>query len=112
MTTTEEKINIMEAHLARQAIEVRFVVPPPAPHQNAWHETPFPLWDWDKFEYRMRVRQSITPLSLHAKLKVMIASEDGATIERDVATPHEIGQWAVDASPTWNWQKYTYRIQP
>nr|DAD67415.1 MAG TPA: hypothetical protein [Siphoviridae sp. ctt5z12] len=52
--TTEEMIEVMQAYVRGEAIEVS------DKGASNWSEIKYPLWDWNSFEYRVKPAKKVT----------------------------------------------------
>ena len=57
MKTTKEMIEVMQAYLMEDIIEVHYLYDP----KDYWITCGTPVWDWNNFEYRVKPKKSYVP---------------------------------------------------
>jgi hypothetical protein len=109
MKTTKQKIEVMQAHLDGQAIESRrldkVMCKTITPVQVTWIFDQQPVWNWDQFDYRVRLEPTIRPYTASELLplvgKVVRAKANG-NHKLIVAAGHENVGWVVVGTRTTN----------
>lgn len=74
MSTTQEKIAVMQAHADGKAIEMW------APGAGRWHSSLTPSWNWETWQYRVAVDPLDVALKIYTKGKYPQYSSAGVDL--------------------------------
>lgn len=78
MKSTSEMIDVMQAYLKGEQIEVRLIREP-----DGWSESKQPIWDWSTFDYRVRKKKYVPFESAEEFLKAQWMHGDSILFDDD-----------------------------
>lgn len=98
--TVTEMIDVMTAHAEGYEIESRR-----KDQQGRWDLARHPTWNFYWFDYRKKVRPSMTPTEIN---KVVLAFKAGKLIEFQTVDGND--RWEITARPVWDFLRCRYRV--